>query len=323
MRIATIGSGFIVKEFVNHAREIEGVEFVASYSRSLERGREFADSLNIENVYTDLDLMFNDPEIDFIYIASPNSLHYEQAKMALLSGKNVIVEKPFSGNEMRASELLRIAKEKDLMIFEAISNIHLPNFKVIKENLDQVGRIRLVQCNFSQYSSKYQALLDGETPNVFNPEFSGGALADINIYNLHFVVALFGMPKDVDYVANIHANGIDTSGIVTMIYDDFVVECVGAKDSYSESFGIIQGEKGYIKVEGTVSKMDIVNIFVGEEKVTINQNELSRLAYEVETFKEIFERKDFLACQRLGEHTVNVVKVAEKARRKINMFFDL
>ena len=323
MRIATIGSGSIVKEFINHAREIQGVEFVASYSRDLERGREFADSMEIEHVYTDLEEMFKDSNVDFIYIASPNSLHYEQAKMALLSGKNVIVEKPFSGNEMRASELLRIAKENNLMIFEAISNIHLPNFKVIKENLNLIGRIRLVQCNFSQYSSKYQALLDGETPNVFNPEFSGGALADINIYNIHFVVALFGLPKDVNYIANTHANGIDTSGIVTMVYEDFVVECVGAKDSYSESFGIIQGEKGYIKVEGTVSKMEEVSIITGEDKVTINQNSLSRLAYEVETFKEIFDSKDFLACQTLGEHSINVVKVAEKARRKINMFFDL
>lgn len=322
MRIATIGTGFIVEQFINDARSIDGVSVEAVYSREKERGLDFATPFGITKVYTNLEDMMKDPELDFIYIASPNSLHYEQAMLAMDHGKNVIVEKPFAGNEVRANELARKAKEKGLFLFEAICNIHMPNFNFIEENLDTIGDIKLVQCNFSQYSSRYGALMSGETPNVFNPKFSGGALADINIYNLHFVIRLFGMPVSVNYIANQHENGIDTSGIVTLKYDNFIVECVGAKDSASQNFGQIQGTQGHIYVEGSVSTMDSVKLVRQDTEIEYNGQDQPRLSYEVSRFKEIFESKDFAACHELLEHSIQVVKVAEAARRRIDMFFE-
>lgn len=322
MRIGTIGSGVIVSEFIKAARLVEGVEFEAVYSRDLERGEEFSKQNQIAKVYTDLEQMFNDPQIDFIYIASPNSLHYSQAKQALLSGKNVIIEKPFSGNEMRAQELVRIAKEKKLFLFEAISNVHMPNFRYIKDNLHEIGKIKIVQCNYSQFSSRYPALMGGEEPNVFSTKFSGGALADINIYNIHFVVGLFGAPLTVDYHANKHANGIDTSGIIIMGYKDFLVECVGAKDSFSQNFGQIQGEKGYIYVPGSVSSIESVKTQTMNREIEYNGQEKHRLFYEVDAFKKMFDEKDYDQCHEWLAHSLEVVRVAEKARRKVNMFFD-
>ena len=322
MRIGTIGSGIIVSEFIKAARLVEGVDFEAAYSRDLKRGKEFAKQNDIEKVYTSLEDLFNDPNINFVYIASPNSLHYSQAKQALLSGKNVILEKPFAGNEMRAQELIRIAKEQKLFLFEAICNVHLPNYRYIKENLSEIGNIKVVQCNYSQYSSRYQALLDGEEPNVFTTKFSGGALADINIYNIHFVVGLFGVPKTVEYLANKHSNGIDTSGIVTLGYDGFVVECVGAKDSFSQNFGQIQGDKGYIYIPDGVSGIQSVKIHTFNRQIEYNGQEKRRLYHEVEAFKTMFDQKDYESCHEWLNHSLEVVRVAEKARRKVNMFFD-
>lgn len=323
MRIATIGTGFIVEQFIEDALSIEGVSFEAVYSRNLENGHEFAKPYNIAKVYDDLDAMFKDPDIDFIYIASPNSLHYPQAMEAMEHGKHVIVEKPFAGNQVRAEEMVRKAKEKNVFLFEAICNIHMPNFKFVEDQLDQLGDIKLVQCNFSQYSSRYDALMAGETPNVFNPQFSGGALADINIYNLHFVIRLFGKPLKTHYIANQHENGIDTSGIITMEYDGFKVECTGAKDSASENFAQIQGTKGHLRVNSTVSTMDSVNLVTKDADVEYNSHLEPRLSYEVAQFKEIYEAQDYKACHELLEHSIEVVKVAETARRKIGLFFDL
>lgn len=322
MRIGTIGSGGIVMQFIESARLVEGVEFEAVYSRDLERGNQFAQACKINKVYTSLDELFADEAIDCIYIASPNSLHYPQAKQALLSGKNVIVEKPFAGNEMRAQELIRIAKEKKLFLFEAICNIHMPNFNYVKENLKQLGTIRLVQCNYSQYSSKYDALVSGELPNVFNPKFSGGALADINIYNIHFILALFGAPRDVEYLANRHENGIDTSGILTLTYDDFIVEAVGAKDSFSKNFGQIQGEKGFMYIPNGVNGMDSVELHTKTDKIEYNSQDKPRLFYQVDAFKKMVDTQDLKQCHEWLEHSLNVVRVAEKARRRINLFFD-
>ena len=96
MKIGTIGTGFIVSNFINASRTNENCEVVACYSRKLETGSAFAEKNGVGKVYTDLNEMLNDETIDTIYVASPNSVHYEQTKMALNAGKNVICEKPFT-----------------------------------------------------------------------------------------------------------------------------------------------------------------------------------------------------------------------------------
>lgn len=89
MKIGTIGSGFIVKNILESVEKIEGISCVAVYSRSQERGRQLADEFQVKKVYTNLDVMCQDPEIDFIYVASPNTLHYEHVKKAGFPGVHV------------------------------------------------------------------------------------------------------------------------------------------------------------------------------------------------------------------------------------------
>ncbi|MDQ0971335.1 putative dehydrogenase [Neobacillus niacini] len=133
--------------------------------------------------------MYSDPAVNFVYVASPNSLHFEQAYRALEFGKHVIIEKPITSTIAEIESLINLAEQKNLMLFEAITTIHLPNFHLIKQNIGKLGPLKFIQCNYSQFSSRYNSLLSGQTPNVFNPKFSGGALVDINIYNLHFVMS--------------------------------------------------------------------------------------------------------------------------------------
>src|SRR5699024_5132935 len=132
--------------------------------------------------------MYQNPAIDPIYCSTPNSLHYEQGYQALEQWKHVSVEKPFTATVEQANRLIRLAKSKQLMLFEAISNIYLPNIKIVKDYIDLLGPIKIVQCNYTQLSSRYFKLLDGALPNIFNPAFAGGVLGDLNIYNIHLVV---------------------------------------------------------------------------------------------------------------------------------------
>lgn len=320
MNIGTIGTGVIVEDFIKSTQDLLGVSFRAVYSRTQGRADALAKRFGIEQTHTSLDALFSDALVDTIYIASPNSLHYEQAYAALKAGKHVIVEKPFVETEERAQQLIRYAQDHNLFLFEAICNIHLPHYQFIKSNLEVIGNIKLVQCNFSQYSSRYDALLAGETPNVFNPHFSGGALADINIYNIHFVVGIFGMPDEVKYYANKHSNGIDTSGILMMKYPSMTVECVGAKDSFSQNFGQIQGDKGYIYIPESVSSIESVSIVTKDSKELINIQDLPRLAYQVEVFERAIRTKDFEIRDLYLDQTLSVVRVAEKARKTANNY---
>lgn len=322
MKIGTIGTGVIVEEFLNAVKEVENVECTAVYSRKEATGRILADKFNVKQVYTSYEMLLKDENVDFIYIASPNSMHFEYAIEALENGKNVICEKPFTSTVKEAEALIKLAKEKNLFLFEAVTTLHLPNYIKIKEQLDVIGDIKLVQCNYSQYSSKYNKFLAGEEVNVFNPAFSGGSLMDINIYNLHFVTGLFGKAKEVKYTANIAENGIDTSGIVTLKYDNFVCECTGAKDSYSPSFAIVQGTKGYIKMIGPVNHGESIEIGINGKVEIINEQKLwNRMVYEVSDFENIFHNNNMKKCRELLDHSLSVMQTVVMAREDAGIVF--
>lgn len=322
IKVGTIGTGFIVEWFLTSVADNDGIECVAIYSRSETKGRKLADKFHVEKVYTDFDTMLKDDDINFIYVASPNSLHFEYTLESLNKGKNVITEKPFTTTVAEAELLINTAKAKKLFLFEAITTIYMPNFHLIQEKLDLLGRIHMVQCNFSQYSSRYDKLLNGEVTNVFNPAFGGGALVDINIYNLHFCCGLFGIPDDIHYYANKWANGIDTSGVLILTYPDFYCSCVGAKDSNSQNLTQIQGEKGYIQVNKETSMCRGVHVKTKEidEEYEL-QDKMISLYYEVGAFVKMFENNDYQSCYQKLDYTKQVVELLVKARASANIVF--
>lgn len=323
MRIGIIGTGKIVEKFLSTVKDIEGAHIEAVYSRRQEAGVALANMFNIKKVYTDLDAMLEDENIDFIYVASPNSLHYEHSLKALQRGKNVICEKPFTSTVEEIESLIKLTKEKKLMLFEAATAIYLPNYKLIKENIKRLGQIRMVICSLSKYSSKYNQLLAGETPNIFNPKFSGGALQDINIYNLHFVIDMFGTPESIKYTANKHQNGIDTSGVLVFKYPDFICTCVGSKDTNGVNFVQIQGEKGYIYVHKGANECQRFTVSTENEEITINdQHCINNLYYEMLAFVEAYNNKDYKRCYDMLDHSQSVMKAAVAARKDADIIFE-
>lgn len=321
MKIATIGTGFIVEWFLGAAAQVEGAEVIAVYSRKEETGRTLADKFHIAQVYTDLDTMLQNKEIDCVYVASPNSLHYTHAKTCLLANKHVICEKPFTSTVKEVEDLMQIAKQQKKMLFEAIVTIHMPNYISMKEHLPKLGSIRMVQCNFSQYSSRYDKFCAGETPNVFNPDFSGGAFADINIYNLHFVMNMFGKPKEATYFPNMQ-RGIDTSGVLVLSYDGFQAVCVGCKDTKSHNIAQIQGELGYMTLNSETSRCANYSITTsnGTQLPSIKQNDIA-LYYELRDFTKLIHEEDYDTCYQLLEYSKSVMEVYEHARTKAGILF--
>ena len=102
------------------------------------------------------------------------------------------------------------------MIFEAMNLHYTPAFLSLKEDLNKLGDIKIVSFNYSQYSSRYNAFKGGTILPAFDYHKAGGALMDLNVYNIHALIDLFGKPVYHKYMANIEKN-IDTSGI--MIFD--------------------------------------------------------------------------------------------------------
>lgn len=322
IRIGTVGTGFIVDHMADAISRVDGMEIAAVYSRTEESAKAFAEKHGVKQYYWDKDAFLNDESLDFIYVASPNSLHFQWSSDALNAGRNVICEKPFVSNLAETETLCDLARSKGLYLFEALTTSHLPNYQIVREQLPKIGNLKLIQLNFSQYSSRYKAFIEGKNPNVFNPEFSGGALMDINYYNFRFVLDMFGEPKDIKYFPNIAPNGIDTSGVLVMTYEDFVVSAVGAKDSRSENFTQIQGDQGFIKVPQESSRCLEVIVTTADGQESYNQqSDGNALVYEMVDFARIYREQDRAKHDALLEETRVAMKWLEKARVEAGIRF--
>lgn len=322
MRIGTIGTGAIVSSILTEAAKIEGLHCEAVYSRREETGRALADRFGVHKVYTVLDDLLADPAVDWVYIASPNSLHAEQARRALLAGKHVLCEKPFAPTRAQAEALAALAQEKGLFLLEGITTLFLPNFAWLRAQLPAIGPVRQVSCTFCQYSRKYDALLAGETPNVFHPAFAGGALMDINLYNLYLVYGLFGAPAQLTYHARRHPNGIDTGGILVLEYPDFLCQCTGAKDCQAENGVQIIGERGTLQVEGPASICGRIRLTTaaGEQSYDAQDGQTPWF-HELCAIRDLVRAEDHAACRRRLQATVEVAGLLEQARRSAGIVF--
>lgn len=314
MKLGILGSGMIVQDFLSMAQSLKGIEIISLLStiRSKKKSAALAEQYHIKNVFTDY-TDFLQSDIDMVYVALPNHLHYQYAKEALEAGKNVILEKPFTVTFEQALELSTLAKEKQLFLFEAITTLYLPNYKKIKELLPSIGNVKIISCNFSQYSSRYDRFKKGEILPTFDPNCAGGALMDLNIYNLHFLIGLFGKPVDAKYYPNV-ANGIDTSGIVMLTYADFQAVLIGAKDCKAPLMNTIQGEKGCILINSQTSMCTNVRLLMNDNTETVfNENaDVHRMYYEFKAICDMINTKDLKKCYEILDHTLSVYEVLDK-----------
>ncbi len=231
----------------------------------------------------------------------------------------MILEKPFTVTYEEAKEIAAIAREKKLYLFEAITTQYNPNYHKMKELLPRLGDIKLVALNFSQYSSRYDNFKKGIISPSFDPNNAGGALMDLNIYNIHFVAGLFGKPLKVRYCSNMERD-VDTSGILVMEYPDFQAVCIAAKDCGAPLSVSVQGNKGFIHSDYASSIL--AEFFFQENKCEPEHYHLAdspqRLFYELQTFAEYYEDKDWEAFDKRLSHSLMVMEILDQARDSEN-----
>ena len=228
LKLGVIGTGAISHHFIEAAHASQEFQFVAVYSRKLTTAQQFASSYTDVKLFDNLEDFFQS-ELDVVYIASPNSLHYSQAKAALSAGKHVILEKPAVTQPQEWQDLVQTAKEHHCFIFEAARNYHEDAFTTIKSFLAD-KHVLGADFNYAKYSSKMPNLLAGDTPNVFSDRFAGGALMDLGIYPIYAAVRLFGKPTHATYQAQKLDNSIDLNGDGILSYPNYQVHIKAGKN---------------------------------------------------------------------------------------------
>ena len=323
MKLGIIGSGQIVRDFLPKLVKMDGIDIVGI--QDIPAVKEHLEKMCADNgvpnaVYDFEELAALD--IDTVYVAVPNFLHFMYCKQALEKGLNVIVEKPMTSNAEEAKKLAAIAEEKGLFLFEAVTTVYFDSYAKIREWLKEIGTIKLVNCNYSQYSSRYDAFRSGQVLPAFDPNKSGGALMDLNLYNLHFVMGLFGKPDTVKYYANIE-RGIDTSGELILQYDGFIANCTAAKDCAAPFMFVIEGTSGYITIQYPPNLIGEVTLHRndGTEEKYSDGMAFDRLIPEFRYFTKCINEKDHDGCMAHLRQSIAVSEVQTRARLEAGIRF--
>lgn len=351
LNLAVIGTNWITNSFVQSAHESKGFTLTAVYSRKVETANEFINETpSIANTsavktYDDLDSLLSDASVDVVYIASPNSLHYDQTLKSLNAGKHVIVEKPFASNVKEFDELIKLADTKDLYLLEAYRHIQEPNFLKLRDLLndpskknDKFGPIYGASVNMAVYSSRYAKVLEGEEPNVLSLNFSGGSLWDMGCYPIMFTQALFGKPVSQSYYPVIIRTGVDGGGHIILQYnaetsnqkEKFTVHVQTSKIYTSTAPTEIYCEKGTIRVNGATGVTDINTIeFVprgskeAEQLADTNPEYtgLLNLTWEAKELARVIVEKDRKTEASLRSLSRDVLEVMEDLRKQNGIVF--
>ncbi len=247
MKFGIIGTGKISGRFIQCGNLCEGFEAYALLSRNADS--DFAKKHGIGNVYTSLEMMAKDEEIQAVYIASPNSFHYSQAIAMLNAKKHVLCEKPVCSNEDELKEILSCAGVNGKVFMEAMRPPFNPSMQKLKELIANMGQVRGAKLSFSRYSSRYDRYKMGETLNTFDPTLSNSALMDMGVYCVAMAIELFGMPKSVSCKDHKLSNGFMAGGMILAQYEDMVATIDFSKIATSYAQSEIFFEDGSILID--------------------------------------------------------------------------
>ena len=193
--------------------QIAGMKIQAVGARDLASANAFADKFNIPNRHDGYAALVADPEVDIVYVSTPQSMHMRDALLAIEAGKHVLLEKPFTINAKQASAIAEAAKRKGVFVMEAMWTRFLPTmdavFEVIKSG--KIGVPHYVHADHSQF------LPITKVPRLWEPSLGGGALLDLGIYPISFAVRVLGIPDVINARGLVNDRGLDE--ITSMLFE--------------------------------------------------------------------------------------------------------
>jgi len=322
INIGVIGTSNITEEFIKGASLVEDFKLSCVYSRNEEKGKTFAAKYNLTKVFTDLEQMAKSSLIDAVYIASPNSLHAEQAILFLKNKKHVLCEKPVASNVRELDLMIKAAKDNNVLLMEAMKTTFLPNFQIIEKNIHKLGIVRRFLISYCQYSSRYDIYKAGKAVNTFDPKFSNGSIMDIGVYCIHPMVRLFGVPVSINASALILDSGVDGQGILIASYDNMDGVIIHSKIANSYLPSEIQGEKGTMIIDkiNNTEKVKIIYRDGTVEDLSVPQIK-ENMCYETKEFIELIKSGKTESKINSFSQSLKVIDIIEKARKQTGIKF--
>lgn len=314
LKIGIMGTGRIASLLAETMVQMPEVCLYGVASRSLEKAEEFAARYSIKKAYGSYEELAADSGIQLIYIATPHSEHYSNARLCLEHGKHVLCEKSFAANYSQAKEMIDLAEEKNLMITEAMWVRYMPMAETLKEILHSgiIGEPMTLTANL--------AYLVSDKPRIVKPELAGGALLDVGVYTLNFASLVFG-----DEITEISSSviktdsGVDAQNSITLLYPRGKMAVLNSSvQVLSDRQGIIYGTKGFLVVEN-INNFESICVYDTDRKLVgtyERPQQITGYEYQVLASKAAIEQGMTECPQMPHQTTLHVMKVMDELRRQ-------
>lgn len=302
LKFGICGTGDISTAFMKSAKELD-LEVHSVMQRNLEKAKNFSLLHKIPAYYDDLDKML-ESDIDIVYVGLPNSLHYETAKTCLMKGKHVLLEKPVTIYKNQFEELIELAQKHHVYLLEVDRVEHLSAYKQIKKIIQ--NDYSMIQVDYCKRSRRYDAYLNGELPHIFDREYGGGAMYDLGVYALHFIVGLAGKPQSISYTMEKGKGNVDMYGVLSMTYKNFIASITVSKVSHGESRVVIQSDQYKIISNTPPSILSEVKLYKDNKETIYSMKENSFTMFLREAIR-IMNEKDETEYQRLTNKSKEVI----------------
>ena len=242
---ASLGTGVIANELAQ-ALEALGGKLYSVANRTYDKGVAFAEKYGIEKVYEEIDQVFEEPEVDIIYISTPHNTHINYLRKALAAGKHVLCEKSITLNSEELTEAIQLAEENHVKLAEAMTIFHMPIYRKLSEIVEsgKLGPLKVIQMNFGSYK-EYDM-----TNRFFNRNLAGGALLDIGVYALSFVRwFMTSQPTEMVSQVKLAPTGVDEqAGILLTNAEGEMATVTLSLHAKQPKRGTIAYDKGYIEL---------------------------------------------------------------------------
>ena len=302
IRLGVVGTSGICEKFVAAAKQSGRLALTAVCSRNEDRGKRFADQHGFAASFTDMDAMAK--TIDAVYIASPNVCHAPQSRRFLEKGVHVLCEKPIAVSAQEYQQTKDLADRMGCIYQEAIIPRFARERHALLQALNDIGPLQSVDIRYHQRSSRLDAFLDGQLPNIFNMSLHAGALMDLGVYCVYGAIDLLGYPQQIRASADF-VRGCDMGGTADFNYGSFTAHLSWRKDEDANSISRFVGQNGSLSVN-RISLYE--GIMQGQTSLSLPDDRITRMSHEATAFADLIEknRNDYHDLSRLTEavHTV-------------------
>lgn len=310
-----LSTGHISKKFAEALAILPDAELAAVASRDIDTARKFAEKYKVSKAYGTYEELADDPDIDVIYIGTPHTFHLENSVMCMRKGKAVLCEKAFTINSIEAREMVRVAREENVFLMEAMITRHVPLIKKvlnwIKEGL--IGEVRMVR------ASRCARGVFPPGARQMNPELGGGSLLDVGVYVISFASMIYQKPPvETVGVSHIGDWGSDEQGIAILKYGNgeiadlsFALRTAAVNEAY------IFGTEGYIKIEDVFAVPTRASL-------VINKQEAEALEEPIIGNALNYEAEEVMRCLRAGlkesplmplDESIQIMEIMDNLRK--------